>query len=258
MFWQLSTNIHRVYNSNIVKREELIGDTKKTVALFDFDGTLFKGHFWQGIAKHNFINKVRRLPTLVYLSTHYPLWLAGKFKILTEEAYMVRWGEDLSITFKGYCREEMCSVFEWIRDNYVMDLLRPDIRMLLGRHNDRGHTTVLISGTFTDFLETMKQRLGVKHVVGTKLEAIENVYTGKIVRPLCFGINKAKLLQEFIDQAGMDIDLGHSFAYADSIMDAPMLEMVGNPVATYPDKKLLGLAQQKGWQILPSSTFLVK
>ncbi len=40
-------------------------------------------------------------------------------------------------------------------------------------------------------------------------------------------------------------------AYADSSLDAPVLEMVGNPVATYPDQELLTLAQRRGWQILP-------
>jgi len=70
---------------------------------------------------------------------------------------------------------------------------------------------------------------------------------------LCFGINKAKLLEEFISQARLNIDFGLSYAYADSILDAPILQLVGNPVAIYPHGELLALAERRGWQILSGS-----
>ncbi len=142
-------------------------------------------------------------------------------------------------------------IFEWIVSNYVMKLLRPDIMALLQRHKKERHTTIVLSGSFSDFLEIIKQRLDVEHVVGTKIEMVNDICSGRIVKPLCFGINKARLLKEFISQAKLNIDLTSSFAYADSIVDVPVLEMVGNPVATYPDKKLLDLARCRGWQILP-------
>ena len=94
--------------------------------------------------------------------------------------------------------------------------------------------------------------MGVAYVVGTQLEVIKNVYSGRIIKPLCFGVNKARLLEEFLSQARLNIDLGLSYAYADSIIDSPVLELVGNPVATYPDKKLLNQAQRRCWQIVPS------
>lgn len=227
---------------------------KKTAAFFDFDGTLFEGHFWQGVIKHHIKNKVKLPQVSSYLVTHIPLWLASKFKILSEEAYKVKWGEDLANVFKGLDKEQGLSIFDWISSNYVMKLLRPDTMALLQQHRNEGHIIVLLSGSFSDFLETIKQKLDVDYVVGTKLEATNDVFTGKIVKPLCFGMNKARLLKEFISQAQLNIDLGLSFAYADSIIDVPVLEMVGNPVVAYPDKKLLSIAQYRGWRILPQST----
>jgi hypothetical protein len=41
-----------------------------------------------------------------------------------------------------------------------------------------------------------------------------------------------------------------SFAYSDSINDLPMLELVGNPVAMNPDRKLAAVARRRGWQVL--------
>ena len=231
-----------------------MGADKKTAAFFDFDGTLFQRHFWLGVIRHHVKHKVKLPQISTYIATHIPLWLASKFKILGEETCKVRWGEDLAAAFKGFNKEEGLRIFDWISSNYVMKLLRPDMIALLKWHRNDGHIIVLLSGSFTDFLEIIKQKLGVDYVVGTKLEVIKNVYSGRIVNPLCLGINKARLLEEFISQAQLNIDLGLSFAYADSIVDAQVLEMVGNPVATYPDKNLLSLAQRRGWQILPRPT----
>jgi HAD superfamily hydrolase (TIGR01490 family) len=226
---------------------------RKTAAIFDLDGTLFTGHFWQGIVKHHIKHKVKIPSITAYLTTHFPLWLASKLKILSEETYKVRWGEDLATTLSGLTREEMSILFEWVYSNYFTKLLRPDIAALLQRHVKEGHTTIVLSGSFNEFLELVKQKLNVEYVVGTKIEVVKGVCSGRIVKPLCFGINKARLLNEFIDEAKLNIDLKASFAYADSIVDVPVLEMVGNPVVTYPDKKLLNLAHLRGWQVLPAT-----
>ena len=223
----------------------------KTAAIFDFDGTLFKGHFWTTVVKHHVKRRMKLPQLLIYIVTHISLWLASKSKMLSEEAYKVKWGEDLAIAFKGFSREKGLEIFKRIGRDYVLKSLRSDVMALVQRHRNQGHIIILLSGSFTDFLETVKQRLGADYVVGTKLEVRNNSYTGRIVKPLCYGTNKARLLKEFISQTRLNVDLGLSFAYADSIVDAPVLETVGNPVATYPDKELLNLAQRRGWRILP-------
>jgi phosphoserine phosphatase len=35
-----------------------------------------------------------------------------------------------------------------------------------------------------------------------------------------------------------------------ALFDLPMLELVGNPMVVEPDKKLLEIAKNKGWQII--------
>ena len=223
---------------------------KKVVAFFDFDGTLFQGHFWQGIVKYNITHKKKLASVSTYLGAHIPLWLANKFHILSEGAYKVRWGEDVANLFKKLEKEEGLKVFEWIKSNYFRGLLRSDIMTILRRHTNEGHTTVLLSGSFNDFLQIVKRDLGIDYAVGTKLEVINNVYSGRIIKPLCLGINKTKRVKEFISHAKLNIDFSSSFAYGDSILDAPVMEMVGNPVAVYPDNKLFNLAQQRGWEII--------
>jgi phosphoserine phosphatase len=42
-----------------------------------------------------------------------------------------------------------------------------------------------------------------------------------------------------------------SHAYADSLSDLQLLEMVGNPTAVYPEEKLANEARLRGWAIYP-------
>ena len=235
-------------------REDGMVEEGNIAAVFDFDGTLSTGHLFNGVIRHHIKHKVKRLSVSAYLITHLPLWFLSKIKIQSEEGSKVRWGEDLAVLFKGFEKQEGMRVFKWVVDNYFRQLIRFDVLATLRKHRDEGHVIVLLSGTFTDFLEIVRQKLGADYAIGTKLELINNVYSGKIIKPLCFGINKAKLLNESINQGHLNIDLDHSFAYADSIFDIPVLEMVGNPVATYPDEKLLNLAQRRGWRIFSHTT----
>jgi HAD superfamily hydrolase (TIGR01490 family) len=230
-------------------------ERRNIVALFDFDGTLSRGHLWQGLVKHHMHYKIKLVSVLRYLATNVPLALTGelasRLKFTGDEWYKIKWGEDLASLLKGFEKDEAIKAFEWVADDYFMKRLRPDILPLLGRHRDEGHITVLLSGSFSDFLEIIKQRLGIDYAVGTKLEVLNGVYSGKIIEPLCFGQDKAKLLELFVNQAQLNIDFSLSFVYTDSIADVPILELVGNPVATYPDRELLILAKRRSWQVLP-------
>ncbi len=163
---------------------------------------------------------------------------------------MAKWGEDLSFLFKGFTREEALRAFVWITDNYFMPLIRPDMLKLLEDHKKQGHIVMILSGMFNAFLEVIGQRLSVDFVVGTKLEIRNDVYSGRIIQPLCFGENKARFLNEYVQQNKLDVDFEKSFAYADSIFDAPVFKMVGNPVATYPDKALYEEAIRRKWPVI--------
>jgi HAD superfamily hydrolase (TIGR01490 family) len=223
---------------------------KTVLAIFDFDGTLTEGHLWAGIARHHHQKKVRRIAVYLYVLSHMPLWLAAKLKLYSQEKNRAKWGEDLPVLLKGFTREETVKVFEWVTDRYFMPLLRPDMLAVLNEHRKQGHKSILLSGTFTEFLEVVARRTGVDYVVGTRLEIVNNRCTGRIIKPLCFGENKAVLLSAFLTQKQLEVDYEHSSAYADSIYDSPVFRLVGRPVAAYPDKKLYRLAASEKWQIM--------
>lgn len=222
-----------------------------TLALFDLDGTLSSGHIWEGFFQYYLTRKKKRAWILAFWAMHSALWLLSECKLYGREKCRVKWMEDLSGIFKGASKGEVLELFHWVADNYIFESLRSDVVEILHQHKQSGHTVVIVSATFSDLLEIVGQELGVSTIIGTKLETINDKYTGKIIQPLCFGENKAKLLKEFIDRNGLEIDSSASFAYADSIFDVPLLKLVGNPVATYPGRHLRRLAEHNGWQIFP-------
>jgi phosphoserine phosphatase len=64
------------------------------------------------------------------------------------------------------------------------------------------------------------------------------------------GATKATKVRELAQSRGWDVDWAASFAYGDSFTDHYMMDLVGHPVAVYPDAKLHALAQEKNWEVL--------
>jgi HAD superfamily hydrolase (TIGR01490 family) len=220
------------------------------LAIFDFDGTLSKGHLWVGVARHHQFHKVRRIPLYSYLISHLPFWIASKVKLYSDEQNRIKWGKGIAFLFKGYSREEANQAFEWITHNYFKPLMRDDILALLRDHKNKGYKVVILSGMLVDFLAVVGKTFGADFVVGTRAEIKNNIYTGRIVEPLCFGENKAILLNKFIQAKNLNVDFNCSYAYADSVSDLPVLKLAGHPVATYPDKKLAKFARIHNWDII--------
>jgi len=59
---------------------------------------------------------------------------------------------------------------------------------------------------------------------------------------------KVIIFEEFVNK--YNIDPANSTAYGNHYGDRFLMEMVGNPAAVNPDRKLLKYAQSKKWRIL--------
>ena len=94
--------------------------------------------------------------------------------------------------------------------------------------------------------------LGAHAAVGTGLEIKNSRYTGHLSTPVCFDEQRAAMLKEYFQQNALKVDFGQSYAYGDLKWDRHVLEMVGNPVAVYPDEVLRTYAQSRGWKIIDS------
>ena len=84
-------------------------------------------------------------------------------------------------------------------------------------------------------------------VIGAELAQRDGRYTGFMSAPPLVGEARAAWLRRRALLEG--IELKHSYAYADSYSDLPLLRAVGNPVAVSPDASLYRYARRRRWPI---------
>ena len=100
-----------------------------------------------------------------------------------------------------------------------------------------------------DFLmNRLAKYLGATDVIANRLEIHQGYATGKLLRPVVAGPEKARLVREHARAKGYYLD--ECFAYSDSYSDVPMLSVVGQPAAVNPDSALERLARAYHWPVI--------
>ena len=221
---------------------------KTIAAFFDVDGTLFTGHVWRGMLQY-FENKRGKWPVRYFWYYHMPAYFLRKAKLISEERFRGPWGAHLSWLVRGWDPSQLQGLYDWIAHTYLTPYRREDTIGLLNDHNQQGHLTVLVSTGFTDMISVIGDTIGAQMAVGTDLKIKNGRATGKIVPPIVIGAQKGIETKIRLAARGIDVDFENSFAYADSITDVGLFNIVGNPRPVYPDKELATLAQSKGWPI---------
>ncbi len=131
--------------------------------------------------------------------------------------------------------------------NIVDPLVYDEAVSLIEEHHLAGRDVVIVSTSGSEVVEPIGEMLGADRVIATKLAEEDGKYTGEIDY-YAYAETKAEAIRELAELKGYD--LTRSYAYSDSITDAPMLEAVGYPHAVNPDKELRKLATTQGWPIL--------
>ena len=217
------------------------------VALFDSDGTLYSNQMGWGMMKYEELNGRRNRARLYYASLM-PSYFLNKSGLMKPKRFQHILITGLTRFFRGSNLKDGMSLFNWVVNEYLLPAKRADVVDRLKQHQAQGHVVVIASGSFTPCLDMIGQHFGVDHLIGTQLEIQNERYTGNIIPPLITGVAKAEKIRELLSIH--NVDWSSSYAYGDSFTDRDMLQLVGHPVAVYPDKKLHKLAKEKHWEIL--------
>jgi HAD superfamily hydrolase (TIGR01490 family) len=118
---------------------------------------------------------------------------------------------------------------------------------LIAEHHAAGRDVVVVSASAAVLVEPIAAALGADHVLSTQMSVADGRFTGEIDF-YNYGDNKAVGLRRLAAREGYD--LAESFAYSDSITDAPMLAAVGHAYVVNPDRVLKRRAVQSGWGVL--------
>ena len=213
-------------------------------AYFDVDGTLVRTNLVQ--------------PTVFYLlNQQTPAQSASRVlraalrapqMALAEMRDRRTFNELLYSTYEGISRDRLLLLSEECFDTVVRPALFPNARALVKRCRDEGQEVILVSGALDFVLEHLVAYLGASSLIANRLEFKDNYATGRLLRPVVAGPEKARLIRDHAKEAGHD--LAHCYAYSDSYSDVPMLSVVGHPAAVNPDGKLRRLAKAYGWPVL--------
>jgi fatty acyl-CoA reductase len=112
-------------------------------------------------------------------------------------------------------------------------------------HRAAGHRTFLITAAAEAFVRPLAPLFDL--VIGAELQERDGRYTGFMSQPPLVGEARAAWLKRYATLEG--VDLRHSYAYADSYSDLPLLRAVGNPVVVSPDSSLYRYARRRRWPI---------
>ncbi|MDQ1691522.1 MAG: hypothetical protein QOH56_3756 [Pseudonocardiales bacterium] len=212
-------------------------------AFFDLDKTIiaksstlaFGRPFYQG-------GLINRRAVLRSAYAQFVFALAG-----ADEDQMARMRDYLTAMCSGWDVQQIRDIVNETLHEIIDPLVYNEAVELIADHKAAGRDVVIISSSGDEVVRPIGEMVGADHVIATRMVVAEGKYTGEI-EYYAYGPHKAEGLRALAEERGYD--LAASYAYSDSITDAPMLEAVGHPFAVNPDKALRKLAVEKGWSIL--------
>ncbi|HBE23554.1 MAG TPA: hypothetical protein DDW21_09010 [Verrucomicrobiales bacterium] len=214
------------------------------IALFDLDGTILP---WdtQKLFCHYVITRhpLRRLFLLAYVP-------------LTPFASTLG-SEGLKRVFLSFLwKMERHEIEEYARAfaaEWVAKSAWPEMLARINQHKKNGDLTVLVSASPEAYVREIGKILGFDLSYGTVIDFPDK--GGLPIFPDLInnkGHNKVLRLREELDQSHFANDgtLQQAHGYTDSRADLPMLSLCQTATVVNPSKKLLAIAEDKGWEII--------
>jgi len=210
------------------------------LVVFDLDGTLTLG----ASAERRFIRYLLRRGRLGPRQLAAMSWFAlrhgatfGRHVFKKDKAYLYGLGVgDVARLARAFVEEELLGA-----------LYAPACERLAGHRRD-GDAVALLTGTPQFIADPLARHLGADHVWATRCHVRRGRFSAAPPARHPFGAEKLRLGREMARQVGLGLDA--ATAYADSGHDIALLSAVAEAVAVCPDKRLRGIAEQRGWEVL--------
>jgi HAD superfamily hydrolase (TIGR01490 family) len=163
------------------------------------------------------------------------------------EQKLARIRESVLRLTRGWDQERIRAIVRETLESVVEPIIYAEAMELIEQHQAAGRRVFIVSASPSEIVEPLAEYLGVDRAIASRARVDEaGRYTGEMAY-YAYGPYKAEAMRELAESEG--IDLSRSYAYSDSYTDAPMLEVVGHPVAVNPDRVLRKLAEERGWEV---------
>lgn len=215
-----------------------------TIAFFDIDNTLMRGASIFHLGKRAWRRGYLTLGDITRFA-----WHQLRFVAVGENMRHLSTIRDRALELVGGHREpELLDLAVEIFERDLLPRVRPECLALARKHLSNGHEVWLISATPEVVASVMAERLGFTGALGTRIESVDGVYTGRLAEPVMHGARKAEMAAQLAESRGVALE--DCWAYSDSRNDIPLLDSVGNRVVVCPDAGLSRYAQARRWPVL--------
>lgn len=149
---------------------------------------------------------------------------------------------------RGWEQAKVAAIVRATLEEVIEPIVYAEALELIRTHRQAGRLVIIVSASPEEIVAPLADYLGADHAIATKarLDA-RGRYSGELDH-YAYGPGKETAMRTLAEEWG--IDLAASHAYSDSASDVPMLACVGNPVAVNPDRALLQVARQRGWDVM--------
>ena len=217
---------------------------RKAAAFYDMDGTLVSTNL-----VHSFMFMAMNdasIPRSV-AKTGLGLLKLPAFAVV-DQFSRLRFNEMLFRGYAGLFEDQLLELSEEHFEKVLKPNIFPGAFELTEHAKQRGLRQVIVSGSLDFMVAPLARHLGIDDIITNRLEFRDSVATGNLLKPIMAGANKARFIQEYARDHGLD--LLESYAYSDSYSDYAMLAVVGRPAAVNPDSRLRRAAEELSWPVL--------
>lgn len=213
-------------------------------AFFDFDGTL---------TSCNCIHTISELKRLSLSPWRYRLWLltmAAKlpFYWILNKTDCQLFNKAFFSEYRGMQLESHDALFKGKLLEFTQAHLFYDAITTINTLREQGWNIVIISASISAVVKPVADFLGIDTVYCNELQVENGIYTGKLEGMTVDGINKAVVINNYLQMQG--IDNAKCRAYGNSYWDVAMLNSVGKSICINPDRRLRIAAKKNNWEII--------
>jgi HAD superfamily hydrolase (TIGR01490 family) len=215
------------------------------IAFFDVDNTLVRGASIFHLGRVAWDKRLIKLRDILRFA-----WHQMRFLAVGENRRHMSSAKDRALELVGgHTVKDLVELAAETYDRDIVPRLWPETVALAQEHLRKGHQVWLISATPQLIGQVIAERLGFTGALGTEIEQIDGVFTGRLIGSVLHGDEKAVAAKKLADEIGAT--LADCWAYSDSRHDIPLLNLVGNRTVVNPDASLANYAKERGWAILP-------
>jgi HAD superfamily hydrolase (TIGR01490 family) len=217
---------------------------KQRFVVFDFDGTILAGHSPVMLVKSLLRRRIIPISTLLSVA-----WWGFRYKMhLPHEQCEVR--KQIFNIFKDLSARDVDKIMEHLYDTEISRWLRRDALETIRTYQELGVPVIIVSASFEAIVKRAAVELGAFAQLSTKMEIVDDRYTGEVGSTPVEGLEKRRAFVEFADGMCGSGNWELLAAYGDHHTDIELLELARRPVAVTPDGKLRRIAHARKWEIV--------